>query len=282
MHISEISPFIRQAVVAKMSKYNYISYPLKTKDHRLFYILGGEGRIVINGVPEKIEAGLLVILRSGTEYIWQITSLRYLSVNFDITMNNSHLTHSFNVHRSESVGELLEPGVSFDDTELFSRPAVFRNATGYEALIAALVAEFSTGGEYSRELTSSMMKTVLISAARDLLGGGRESSSLVRDVISFIQNNYHKPIRNTDIAKALHFNPTYMNREFKARTGNTIRAFLIDYRINSAIELIYSERLSVSELALAVGFSDVPHFIKTFKSHTGKTPTEYRSSARER
>jgi two-component system response regulator YesN len=40
-----------------------------------------------------------------------------------------------------------------------------------------------------------------------------------------------------------------------------------------------STNIEVREIAFMVGFSDLPHFIKTFKKHTGKTPSKYRNSA---
>ncbi len=51
------------------------------------------------------------------------------------------------------------------------------------------------------------------------------------------------------------------------------------YRINMAMELLRSTNIEVREIAFMVGFSDLPHFIKTFKKHTGKTPSKYRTSA---
>ena len=66
-----------------------------------------------------------------------------------------------------------------------------------------------------------------------------------------------------------------MSRLFKSQIGMTVRAFLVDYRINAAIDLISGGEIATSELAAAVGFSDIPHFIKTFKAHTGKMPKKY-------
>jgi AraC-like DNA-binding protein len=48
------------------------------------------------------------------------------------------------------------------------------------------------------------------------------------------------------------------------------------------MELLRSQNLSVSETASAVGFTDVPHFIKTFKSHVGQTPTEFRNQGTQK
>ena len=277
MKIIEISPFVRQAIVSKMSLGLYTSYKLRTRDHRLFYVLGGSGSIVIEGVSYAIRPGMLVLFRSGTEYIWQVSDMRYIGINFDYTRAHTHLTRSFHVNRSDEVGELVEPGISFSDAELLNSPIVIYEAASFESALMNVVTEFAVKGKLYDEYVSALLKGVIISIARGAeaeVTGTRAGG--VREIISYIQANYNKPIRNTDIADALHFNPSYMNRLFKSRTGITLRAFLIDYRINAAIDIIMSTDSSVSEVAMAVGFSDVPHFIKTFKAHTGKTPTEYR------
>jgi AraC-like DNA-binding protein len=44
------------------------------------------------------------------------------------------------------------------------------------------------------------------------------------------------------------------------------------------MEKLKTETISVSEIALSSGFTDIPHFTKIFKKYVGKTPSEYRSS----
>ena len=276
MKLNEITPFVRQAIVSVMSEGKYISHRLKTRDHRLFYILGGTGAIIIEGVSHRIQPGMLVLFRSGTEYRWQVSNMRYLAINFDCTAANTDKKHSFHVERAERVGELLEPDFSLQDTEVMSSPVVLRGVSGFEPAVTTVIREFSVGTKFREEYLSSLMKSLIISVARAVELEESDSEDAVSGIISYIQENYNKPIKNTDIADAFHFNPSYMNRLFKSRTGITVRAFLIDYRLSAAIDLILGSELSVAEIATAVGFSDIPHFIKTFKHHVGKTPTEYR------
>lgn len=278
MRLAEILPFVRQAIVSKMSLGVYISYKLRTRDHRLFYIMGGRGSIVIEGESYPIRSGMIVLFRSGTEYIWQVGDMRYIAVNFDYTEESSHLKRSFHVERAEALDSVLEPNISFSDAEVLNSPIVLYDAASLEPMLMNIVSEFGVGGEYSSEYVSSLLKTAIIAIARKRstkTSIHTSDKSIVKDVIAYVGANYTRPIKNTDIAAALHLNPSYMNRVFKAHTGISVRAFIIDYRVNAAIDLILGGELSSAELAAAVGFSDVPHFIKTFKLHTGKTPKSY-------
>jgi AraC-like DNA-binding protein len=49
-------------------------------------------------------------------------------------------------------------------------------------------------------------------------------------------------------------------------------------RVEKAKKLLKDSALSVSVIALELGFKDIGNFIKNFKSVTGNTPTRYRKS----
>ncbi|WP_432823862.1 helix-turn-helix domain-containing protein [Trichloromonas sp.] len=57
-------------------------------------------------------------------------------------------------------------------------------------------------------------------------------------------------------------------------------AYLNDLRIGKARELLADGRQSLLEIALASGFSNQFHFIRTFKKLTSLTPGAYRKSLR--
>ncbi len=69
-------------------------------------------------------------------------------------------------------------------------------------------------------------------------------------------------------------------RLFKTETGLTLTAYLNDLRIAKARELLADRSRSLLEVALAAGFSNQFHFIRTFKKHTSMTPGAYRKSLR--
>jgi transcriptional regulator GlxA family with amidase domain len=54
--------------------------------------------------------------------------------------------------------------------------------------------------------------------------------------------------------------------------------FLTTMRVEKAKKLLKDSALSVSVIALELGFKDIGNFIKNFKSVTGNTPTKYRKS----
>jgi two-component system response regulator YesN len=136
---------------------------------------------------------------------------------------------------------------------------------------------------YSDELMSTVLKSVIISMVREARLSkeerNRRDASLTRDIIQYIQGNYDKEISYESLAEKFHMNPVYINRVFKKNTGVSLHVFLVNYRITTAMEILRSGSMSVKEIASMVGFSDLPHFTKTFKKTTGMTPGRYRDSS---
>jgi transcriptional regulator GlxA family with amidase domain len=59
----------------------------------------------------------------------------------------------------------------------------------------------------------------------------------------------------------------------------TVKEFIRDVRLKKASELLEQKQLNISEVAYAVGFSDLLHFRKCFREKFGMNATEYLKQA---
>ena len=98
----------------------------------------------------------------------------------------------------------------------------------------------------------------------------------VKNVISYIQLKYSEPVKVENIASALGLNRSYLTRVFKEVTGYSLQEYLLTYRMKMAAKILSENRLSVSEIAEAVGYSDTFTFSKAFKRHFGSSPSTYK------
>lgn len=64
-------------------------------------------------------------------------------------------------------------------------------------------------------------------------------------------------------------------RAFRAATGFTPHAYLLNARVNRGRQLL-SEGQPLAEVAYQLGFADQSHFQRVFKAHVGVTPGQYR------
>lgn len=68
---------------------------------------------------------------------------------------------------------------------------------------------------------------------------------------------------------------------FRRCTGYHPKEYILHYRLKAGKRLLNQSKVSITEIALAVGFRSVSSFCKTFKEREGLRPSEWRSKAED-
>lgn len=76
------------------------------------------------------------------------------------------------------------------------------------------------------------------------------------------------------LARAVGLNEKSLKAGFRVQVGQSIHAYLIKLRIDAAAGMLKSGQ-SVTETALATGFTNLSHFSKTFRKVTGTSPRHF-------
>ncbi|NRA43031.1 MAG: helix-turn-helix transcriptional regulator, partial [Pseudomonadales bacterium] len=92
-------------------------------------------------------------------------------------------------------------------------------------------------------------------------------------VQKYLTEHYQNDIDVDQLAEQFKVSRSYLMREFKQATSQTINQFLTAHRIDIAKKLLMDH--SVTETAFAVGFNNSNYFSTVFKKMTGKTPREF-------
>ena len=92
----------------------------------------------------------------------------------------------------------------------------------------------------------------------------------------FIELHAFERLRLTDIASELGLSPFSMVRQFRAASGKTPYAYLLELRLERAKVLLAGTRTPIGDVGSMVGFADPSHFSRFFKTATGYTPLAYR------
>ncbi|MDJ0595354.1 MAG: AraC family transcriptional regulator [Pleurocapsa sp. MO_226.B13] len=104
---------------------------------------------------------------------------------------------------------------------------------------------------------------------------GGLSPRKLQTAIDYIQANLENKIGLDDFAQITNISPYYFCRLFKKSTGITPYQYLIKCRIEKAKVLLKQEKLSITDIALEVGFSNQSHLTKHFKRLVGVTPKKF-------
>lgn len=85
-----------------------------------------------------------------------------------------------------------------------------------------------------------------------------------------------RPTSLQDLAQVVDLSPQAFHRAFKAATGQPPLRYSQQLRMRRARDLVEGSAASISDIANAVGFSDLAHFTNTFRKHWGVAPTRLR------
>jgi len=107
---------------------------------------------------------------------------------------------------------------------------------------------------------------------------GRATQQLVRKAMAYIHEQYYRPLAREEIADHIGISADYLTDCFRQELGVTPSTYIRRYRIRQACELLRNTDQSITQIALAVGFSDGAHFTRTFQREMGTTPRAYRGS----
>ena len=95
-------------------------------------------------------------------------------------------------------------------------------------------------------------------------------------IYRFTMNEYHRKISLEEVASMAHMTTNSFCRYFKKRTRKSYIDFLTEIRMGQAKKLLQQNDLSISQISLEVGFSNLSNFNRKFREVCSITPTEFR------
>lgn len=104
----------------------------------------------------------------------------------------------------------------------------------------------------------------------------------LKDIYDFIEVHYQENINLEDLANHVGYSKHYLPRYFKSVTGQTVMAFLNQYRLNQAKWLLITTDLSMDLVAYQSGFQSTKTFHHLFKAKTNNSPLQYRKKMNEK
>ena len=83
------------------------------------------------------------------------------------------------------------------------------------------------------------------------------------------------------MADELHFSVGYFGDLIKKETGQNIKDYIIQAKVEAAKDLLARSDIPVSLIAMEMGYDNFSHFTQIFKKICGVTPSDYRREARD-
>lgn len=102
-------------------------------------------------------------------------------------------------------------------------------------------------------------------------------SRRVQKVKQYIDENYAKPLKLSDLADLVGMSPVSFSRFFRQRTGRTLSDYIVEIRLGYAARMLVDSTKNISEICYECGFNNLSNFNRTFKAKRRYTPREFRA-----
>lgn len=107
-------------------------------------------------------------------------------------------------------------------------------------------------------------------------GGVRERRPVLHGVVAHIEQHLARPLTLTELASVAGLSLPRFKARFKEEQGLPPGEYVMRARVKRAVELLEKSRLSVTEIAHALGFSSSQYFATVMKRYTRKSPRAIR------
>lgn len=131
--------------------------------------------------------------------------------------------------------------------------------------------------EYLRGLVAAFLTTILSEMRHPTGGADSHTPAIVREAEKKVRVDISKAeLSVRGIADELGISADHLSRLFQRSRGQSLASWITRERIALAKELLLRPGHNISEVGWTCGFSSASYFIRTFRTHTGTTPKEWR------
>lgn len=101
---------------------------------------------------------------------------------------------------------------------------------------------------------------------------------VVMQAIRLMEDNLEAPLAPDEIAEAVGLTPRRLERLFRRKLDDSPMRYYLKIRLQAARNLLFYSDVPIQNIALSCGFSGAEVFSRSFKSHFGQSPRQFRSN----
>lgn len=140
--------------------------------------------------------------------------------------------------------------------------------------------------EHGRDLSTAVADQMVYTAVREGTAAQRVSlqsrhgmrNAHLSRAIALMEAHVEEPLSPFDLADRLGISTRQLERLFGRFLNTSPKRYMMEVRLTRARHLIVQTEQSISEIAMACGFTSTSHFSKVFRSRYGVAPVAHRTT----
>ncbi|MCR5607024.1 MAG: AraC family transcriptional regulator [Treponema sp.] len=258
--------------IERKSKPCFMSYAHYHPHYELFYVINGSCRLFVEHQLFYVNSGDMVLLQPSTMHRSQ----------YEDDSPIDRITLSFKKKYLENIKDII--GADFLETDSSAEKMVFKGEAQKNLIhtLEEMLKEDSKKDKYSEINKKSLFLNLLVQIKRNTANATEkenlidESTASIQKAAKYIFDNYNEDVTLEAASHIAGMRDTYFSRRFQEITGSGFKEYLTNIRIQHSEEMLSTGKLSITQIALACGFTDGNYFGDVFKKKTGLSPRAFR------
>lgn len=267
--MKEFNQYFNQTnVILELCAYSEVnSYWRESNVHSLrnciYYIIGGEGEICINGTPLYPKAGDLVFIPYGAIVTYKPISTDYyrkfwchFQANYNATPLFKLLDVPYLIHIGTDADDIISAFDDIIDIDDSSELAVLDKNIAMARLLSLTLKRI---GIQNIRFNSEAPKDKFVA------------------IDAYIESHITERIAVDDLARLVHFHPNYFIKFFTKYYGVPPHKYISRKKLDYAKKILTETDLTLDVIAEKLKYNSAFHFSSSFKKETGFSPSTYRN-----
>ena len=223
----------------------------------------------VNGRFYSGKKGDVLIFNSGDihRYIPDTSNTHIYVCTFDPSLIYKQFEKFPLIKTHITSGEMLEKGISDEIYSLFKE----------------ILKEKERGDKHFEIIAQTQIVKLYSLLARHFEDESRSGANDIskfeafQKILDYISENYARDISLNDLAGIVNYSISNVSTMFSRFIDTNFKKYLDGIRVNKAIEMLKTDDLNITDIAMRCGFNNVRTFNSVFKSVTGMTPSEMKN-----
>ena len=196
---------------------------------------------------------------------------------------NIYFIPAFSVLESSITGEMDKYYVHFQsDSPIFSLYRYFSDKYSIKAdenseYLFKTVVENYASPSLSAKLRVEGALDLILAGFIDDISAVRQNLSRFVEVLEFIDENYKREISVEELASIMNISKVYFGNFFKSTFRISPKQYILNKRLIESQRLLLDSRMSIKEIAYAVGFENENYFSEFFSAKVGISALKFRN-----
>lgn len=226
----------------------------KTESAGFLFSIRGEARLNVNGKSYDLQPGSVIHVTPGCQLALQVIS------------QSEYEYHSLFYH--------------LDCDKKSDCDTVFKLETGANPRIIEILTMLHQNVHTPGGMGKLRVKELFLRILYQILMGCKQEESspherVIEEAIAYIRGQYMIPLTLQDLAELFDMNPKSFSYFFHKYTGLHPIDYVIQYRMERALEILKAGNISIRDVAMTVGYPNPLYFSRLFKKKFGVPPSAY-------